>query len=101
MKKNIIISIFLATVLMTVGYTAKSMVSASIGVPECMACGTCYEYAGVPFFPTLNGTAWFGIYDKYHEEFDMHFYDNPTPSHQDVIRLAKDICPSACIMYVP
>ena len=101
MKKNIIISIFLATVLMTVGYTAKSMISASIGEPECMACGVCID-EGEPFFYSPNYvTAWFGIYNNYHVEFKMHFYDNPTPAHQDVIRDAADMCPSECIMYVP
>lgn len=100
MKKNIIISIFLVTVLMTVGYTAKSMISASIGVPECTYCGTCIDL-GEPFFYTPdNSTAWFGIYNKYHEGFNMHFYDNPTPFHQMIIIEAAEMCPSRCIMYV-
>lgn len=85
---------------MTVGYTAKSMVSASIGVPECMACGTCYADYGEPFFEYTYSTAWFGIYNDYHDKFYMHFYDYPTPIHQWTIILAAGMCPTECIMYV-
>lgn len=99
MKKKIIISVFAAILILAISITAKSMILATIGIPECTGCGACIE-EGEPFFLDENNTAWWGIYQSLeHKEWKMRYYGNPAQHHIEPIIAGASACPSNCIVY--
>jgi ferredoxin len=93
-RKFKIIALFAS--LMMVTYSSYSMIMASIDVPTCYNCGSCWEIAKEPFFEHPEGGAGWGEYESLYQ-WDMRFYAYPTSEHQLQIEKGIFVCPSTCI----